>query len=105
MSILRKARERAKQEGVGSLLRSAPPFVLGKAYRAPSTALNNVVTVGTNVFDLEWDLLILLDTCRVDALTQLRDELAFVDAVGSIRLTGGSSPEWIARTFDRAHLQ
>jgi hypothetical protein len=54
---------------------------------------------GTNIFDLDWDLLILLDTCRVDACKELSKEYSFLNDVGSIRSVGSMSAEWIANTF------
>lgn len=54
---------------------------------------------GTTIFDLEWDVLILLDTCRVDACIKLSSEYSFLNDVGSIRSVGSMSAEWIANTF------
>ncbi|OAQ54704.1 hypothetical protein HTG_03845 [Natrinema mahii] len=68
-------------------------------YRIPMTYANTVTTIGTNVFTREWDVLILLDTCRVDALRAVADEYNFISSVDSIRSVGGRSPEWIAKTF------
>ncbi|QHS18265.1 hypothetical protein GWK26_02835 [haloarchaeon 3A1-DGR] len=59
--------------------------------------------MGTNVFDRDWDILIVLDTARVDALREVKDEYDFIESVGSIRSVGGASAEWLAWTFDRAH--
>ncbi|WP_247002212.1 hypothetical protein [Halosolutus gelatinilyticus] len=68
-------------------------------YRIPATYANTKRTIGTNVFSREWDLLIILDTCRVDALEAVAPEYDFIPDVGSIRSVGGRSPEWIAKTF------
>jgi hypothetical protein len=57
--------------------------------------------LGTNVFDKEWDLLILLDTCRVDALRAVAPEYDFLGDVGAITSCGSSSAEWITATFQR----
>lgn len=73
--------------------------VLQHLYRVPAAAINSRWTIGTNVFEREWDLLILLDTCRVDALRALADEYSFLEEVGTVRSVGGATPEWIAKTF------
>jgi hypothetical protein len=73
--------------------------------RSPATAINSQHTVGTNIFDEEWDMLIILDTCRTDAMEIMKDEYDFIQNVGSIRSVGGNSPEWIARTFDTNHVR
>lgn len=72
-------------------------------YRIPLTYANTVTTIGTNVFTREWDVLILLDTCRVDALRAVADEYEFISSVDKIRSVGGRSPEWIAKTFVKEH--
>jgi hypothetical protein len=58
---------------------------------------------GTNVFDRDWDLLVVLDACRVDALREVADEYDFLGGVKSIRSVGSTSFEWMNHTFDRAH--
>jgi hypothetical protein len=68
-------------------------------YRVPTTYLNTVTTIGENVFSRDWDVLILLDTCRVDALREVQSEYEFISSVESVRSVGGRSPEWIAKTF------
>lgn len=67
--------------------------------RVPLTYLNTVSTIGTNVFSKDWDMLVLLDTCRVDALREVAPEYDFIGDVDSMRSVGGRSPEWIAKTF------
>ena len=59
--------------------------------------------LGTNVFERDWDLLILLDTCRVDALRAVAPEYDFLEEteVDSIVSCGSSSAEWITATFQR----
>jgi hypothetical protein len=54
---------------------------------------------GTNVFDREWDLLIILDACRVDALEAVADEYEFVTDVESMTSVGSTSFEWMNHTF------
>lgn len=79
-------------------------LILYYALRSPMTALNSQITVGTNIFDEDWDVAIILDTCRVDAIQSVADEYSFIEDIDSIWSVGGSSPEWIARTFDKNHL-
>ena len=72
-------------------------------YRAPATYINTKTTIGTNVFSLDWDVLVILDTCRVDALREVADEYSFLKNIGRIRSAGGRSPEWIAKTFEKQY--
>ncbi len=56
---------------------------------------------GTNVLTRNWDLLVVLDTCRVDALTAVAEEYDFISSVDSIWSVGSRSDEWLSQTFDR----
>lgn len=54
----------------------------------------------TNVYDKDWDLLIVLDGCRVDSIEELSSEYDFLPrSVPHITSTGGGSPQWLANTF------
>lgn len=55
--------------------------------------------VGRNIYESEWDLLIILDACRVDALREVADEYDFIKDVDSVWSVGSQSAEWIANTF------
>jgi len=57
-----------------------------------------------NVFDHEWDILLILDGCRVDALASVADEYEFLDPnVPTLVSPGGGSPDWMANTFTEAY--
>jgi len=92
------------KKGLKNPSRILDEIVLEYVYRAPMVALNGYSTIGTNIFDREWDTLILLDTARVDALKLVSDEYDFISDVDSIWSVGGASAEWLARTFDEAHI-
>jgi len=57
--------------------------------------------VGTHIYERDWELLILLDGCRVDTLKEFegRTEPGFVDDVDRFRSVGSTSREWLAKTF------
>lgn len=87
------------KKGLESPRQAIDNTVFELAVRAPLTYLNTKTTIGTNVFSRDWDVLILLDTCRVDALQEVAPEYDFLSNIDSIRSVGGRSPEWIAKTF------
>ena len=91
------------KKAVSNQSRIADEIVLYYLLRSPLTALNSQQTIGTNIFHKEWDVAIILDTCRVDVLKSVADEYDFIEDVGSIWSVGGNSPEWIAQTFDEKH--
>lgn len=91
------------KKGLQNPMRIFDNLILDHIYRTPSIILNKWFTIGTNVFDREWDVLIVLDTARVDALREVESEYDFIENVESIWSVGGASAEWLARTFDEAH--
>lgn len=54
---------------------------------------------GTNVYEREWDTLVILDACRVDLLREVADEYPFVGSVESFESVGSMSEEWMIKTF------
>jgi hypothetical protein len=78
-------------------------FALYYTYVGVWLTLSTRLRLGTHVFDEEWDLLVVLDTCRVDALRAVADEYDFIDGVGAITSLGSTSVEWLSQTFDRDH--
>lgn len=60
--------------------------------------------LGTNVFDRDWDALVVLDACRVDALRAVASEYDFLEDIGAITSVGSMTPEWMSQTFTTDHL-
>lgn len=55
---------------------------------------------GTNVYDRDWDVLVVMDTCRADALQEVADEYEFLpEEVDTITSVGSKTREWMAHTF------
>jgi len=73
------------------------------AFNGPYFSLTTRYPIGANVFEREWDLLVVLDACRVDALRTVAPEYEFIDSVDSIWSVGSCSHEWISKTFVEKH--
>lgn len=58
---------------------------------------------GENIFEHDWDVLILLDTCRIDALNDVAPEYEFLSDINSVWSVGSTSSEWIAQTFNNKY--
>lgn len=67
-------------------------------------SLSSRYPLGTNVLDRDWDLLVVLDACRVDAMRQVASEYEFIDVVDDIWSVGSASHEWISKTYTSEHL-
>lgn len=61
------------------------------------------IDFGTNVYEKDWDVLLILDTARVDAMEDAASEFDFIKNVDSIRSLGSTSSEWIAKTFAKKY--
>jgi len=61
---------------------------------------------GENVYNDDWDALIILDACRPDALSMLASEYEFVPSeIPTMKSAGPTSPIWLANTFTEATSQ
>lgn len=54
---------------------------------------------GMSIYDLNWDLLIILDACRRDLLEEVADGYEFLRTVKRIRSLDSMTPAWMERTF------
>ena len=60
---------------------------------------------GTNIYELDWDTLVILDACRVDLLREVATEYPFVGPVDSFESVGSMSEEWMAKTFTEEYAE
>lgn len=63
--------------------------------------------LGENIYDREWDALLVLDACRVDALRAVANEYEFFesDDVEAVWSVGTRSEEWYANTFTEQYRE
>jgi len=55
--------------------------------------------VGTHIYEENWDLLVILDACRVDVLKEVASDYEFLGEVGTRWSVGSHSHEWLSQTF------
>jgi hypothetical protein len=91
--------ENAKEDRKHALLRATRGLHNGLFYTITSR-----YPLGTNIFERDWDLLIVLDACRLDAMREVAPEFDFIESVDSIWSVGSSSHEWLCKTFTRDYL-
>lgn len=58
---------------------------------------------GTNVYERDWEVLVVLDACRVDLMEEVADEYPFLGHVDKIKSVGSMSEEWLAKTFSEEY--
>lgn len=95
---LADTRERMAEDPVGGLQLGVYYLFVG-LWLTLSTRLR----IGTPAYERDWDLLVVLDTCRTDALAAVADEYDFLDDRETVWSPGSTSAEWVAHTFDREY--
>lgn len=73
--------------------------ILHTVYASVALSLLSRWPLGENIYDSDWDLLIVLDTCRVDAMRTVAPEYGFIDRVDTRLSLGSITSEWLAQTF------
>lgn len=84
---------RVRSDGISGVKESGRELYVGGLRR-----INEVYPRGTNVYDRDWELLILLDGCRTDLIRSVEDKWSFLDEPGSLTSVGSSSKQWLDRT-------
>lgn len=60
---------------------------------------NGLYRGGDHIYQRDWEVLILLDACRVDLFEEVADGYSFLDDPGTLTSVGSSSIEWLEHTF------
>lgn len=98
-SWMQRSITRASNEGVsglGSSLKEVQDF-LHRKY------LSIGYPQGTPIYEREWDVLIILDACRLDLMEQVSDEFDFITDVDPYMSTGSTSVEWMEKNFTQKY--
>jgi hypothetical protein len=100
LASLRRNVDEQGVRGLGVTVRSGVRFVANEIrYRAVHQ------DDAVNVYDRDWDVLVLLDCATIDMMTDVADEYPFVDNVGEHTSTGTCSDEWMRHTFTASHRE
>lgn len=79
-----------------------PPFILRYIKRSILNLYYDYDSKQTNIYERDWDLLIILDACRVDTIEEVSDEYEFLpESIPYITSVAGGSPKWLANTFSK----
>lgn len=54
---------------------------------------------GENIYEEDWDVLLILDACRVDLMAGVADQFEFCSELTTKRSVGSESKEWMEKTF------
>lgn len=80
-----------------------PDTPIRALYAATAAVLQSQVRFGHNIYADDWDALVILDACRVDALREIESEYDFLTNIESRWSRGSTSKEWLENTFIEAN--
>lgn len=92
--FLQTTREWVDEEGVLGV-----KYGINQAWMGLLRRTSPLFEQGTNVYYKEWDVLLILDACRVDAMEEVADEYSFLDTPDTMRSAASTSIEWMEKTF------
>lgn len=90
---LADTKENIRRDGLTGINESLYQLYLG-AWRR----FGKVYNYGTPVYDREWDLLVVLDACRADLLSEVADDYEFL-STESTYAPASTSAEWMEKCF------
>ncbi|MFH5801167.1 hypothetical protein [Haladaptatus sp. CMAA 1911] len=92
---LEKSYENLRTDGWDGLKRSMWP-----AYRKIIEQGRRFQPVGDNIYDYEWDLLVVVDACRLDLMQEVAPEYSYIPSVSSHWSLDSTTALWMQRTFE-----
>lgn len=98
LSLLRAGINIQQNSGFRQLVRSGGYYAYESLLRTYHTTTDRV-TRGQQVFSQDWDVLLVLDACRLDLMNEVGPEYRFCEGIGSFRSLGSSSLQWLERNF------
>lgn len=55
-----------------------------------------------NIFERDWDVLIILDACRLNLMRKVAPEYGYIDTIDSVNSIGTATHQWMPATFESA---
>lgn len=101
---LRDGITKLREEGVKSLFHASIRYGFSHPWLPVWNTVTSRYPIGTNIFDRDWDLLVVLDACRADSLARMSGSLPWLTDVDQMQSVGSTSPEWVIKTFTEDHL-
>lgn len=97
---IHESKQAINQNGIKSgVQESTRKFHYGALRNIEQTLANSGVNVGKNVFDQDWDVLVIVDGCRYDLMEETASEHEFLSRPKEFASLAGGSLSWMRRTF------
>jgi hypothetical protein len=73
---------------------------LYRLYKIGWKRVSKVYDPGRNVYDREWDVLVVLDACSAELMAEVAGKYEFVPEVRTVRSNASSTSDWLEKTFN-----
>lgn len=91
---LRASATRIRRDGMQGVVESVRPV-----YHKGLSQYNRVKEPGTPVYDREWELLVILDACRLDLMEEVQESHSFLDSMSTFRSLDSTTAYWMRKNF------
>jgi hypothetical protein len=89
---------RIRSDGVHGLKESLRPV-----YHKGLQGVSRLRDSGTPIYDRDWDLLIVVDACRLDLMREVAPAYDYIDHVGAFRSLDSMTLRWMQKNFVSAY--
>lgn len=91
---LRESATQIRQDGMKGVVEAARPV-----YHKGLSQYARLKDPGTPVYDREWELLVILDACRLDLMQEVQDMYSFVGNMSTFRSLDSTTAYWMRKNF------
>jgi hypothetical protein len=99
INLIRNGLRVLKKYGLKQFMREVFHYMRGRKIHYSSKFFNNYKNNSTNIYEKDWDVLLILDACRYDLFQEVINNYDFILSDDYIYSTGSSSDEWMKNTF------
>lgn len=99
-SWARDSVRRIRRDGYDGVVESSRPV-----YRKFLSQLDRVKPAGVPIYDRDWDLLVVVDACRLDLMRRVAPDYEFASDVESVRSLDSTTAFWMRKNFDDAYAR
>lgn len=104
VNILKEGYQIARKRGLRDAFYEAKAFIREATLRNWHL-LSGAATRGEPIYEQDWDLLVVLDACRADALATVAEDFEFLGTPGTTESVGSYSLSWLERNFTKEYVE
>jgi hypothetical protein len=89
-----------RHNGPGGAVEAARPI-----YYKVLSQYNRFKNPGTSIYNRDWELLIILDACRLDLIKEVQDSYIFLDNISTFRSLDSTTAYWMRKNFTNKYSE